>query len=288
MEPVNETALPPEPPPSLPPPRPRSFPVRTFLVLAVLNLLGSAAAGPYSQTLLRQANGPGAAMAKLPAWGFMLFQVATAMFLYVPLVALGLILARSLRLGAPFLDAWSRGEPTGNRWRPVLLRAVVVGVVGGAVVLLLLTLVFEPLARAELARMGMKPPNVEHPQVWESLLASFGAGVNEESLLRLFALSLLAWLGTLGGRVDGRPRTAVLWAANLVSALGFGALHLPQAAMLMPVTPLMVAQVLLANGVLGLAFGWLYWRYGLESAMVAHFSTDIVLHVIGPLLPFGG
>ncbi len=58
-------------------------------------------------------------------------------------------------------------------------------------------------------------------------------------------------------------------------------------AMLMPLTPWVVAQVLVANGLLGLVFGWLYWRDGLESAMVAHFSTDIILHVIGPLLPFG-
>jgi membrane protease YdiL (CAAX protease family) len=30
----------------------------------------------------------------------------------------------------------------------------------------------------------------------------------------------------------------------------------------------------------GIAFGWLYFKYGLESAMVAHFSADIVIHVI--------
>jgi hypothetical protein len=34
------------------------------------------------------------------------------------------------------------------------------------------------------------------------------------------------------------------------------------------------------NGVLGVAFGRLYWKKGLESAMIAHFSADIVLHVI--------
>jgi len=38
------------------------------------------------------------------------------------------------------------------------------------------------------------------------------------------------------------------------------------------------------NGLGGLAFGWLYWKQGLESAMIAHFSADIVLHVITPLV----
>ncbi|MDD3715217.1 MAG: CPBP family intramembrane metalloprotease, partial [Atribacterota bacterium] len=32
--------------------------------------------------------------------------------------------------------------------------------------------------------------------------------------------------------------------------------------------------------VAGLAFGWLYWTRGLESSMIAHFSADIVLHVL--------
>ena len=34
------------------------------------------------------------------------------------------------------------------------------------------------------------------------------------------------------------------------------------------------------NGIPGVAFGWLYWQRGLEAAMVAHFSADLVLHVL--------
>ena len=30
----------------------------------------------------------------------------------------------------------------------------------------------------------------------------------------------------------------------------------------------------------GLAFGWLFWRHGLEFAMLAHFCADLVLHVV--------
>ena len=39
-----------------------------------------------------------------------------------------------------------------------------------------------------------------------------------------------------------------------------------------------------------IAFGWLYWRRGILLAMVAHFSADIVLHVLPPLVAplFGG
>ena len=27
-------------------------------------------------------------------------------------------------------------------------------------------------------------------------------------------------------------------------------------------------------------FGWLYWKRGLEAAMISHFSADIVTHVL--------
>jgi hypothetical protein len=34
-------------------------------------------------------------------------------------------------------------------------------------------------------------------------------------------------------------------------------------------------------------FGWLYWRRGLLAAMLAHFSTDLVIHVIPALFISG-
>ncbi|MGG4446498.1 hypothetical protein ABEX29_29780 [Brevibacillus porteri] len=30
----------------------------------------------------------------------------------------------------------------------------------------------------------------------------------------------------------------------------------------------------------GILFGFLYWRYGVEAAIISHFSAVIVLHVI--------
>ena len=77
----------------------------------------------------------------------------------------------------------------------------------------------------------------------------------------------------------------VLWVANILAAVLFGVGHLPTATAIgLPMTGLLVTQIIVLNGLAGLAFGWLYWRYGLESAMLAHFSADIVLHVIAPLV----
>jgi len=73
------------------------------------------------------------------------------------------------------------------------------------------------------------------------------------------------------------------WPAILLAALLFGLGHLPATKAIMPLTPLIVARALLLNGIAGIAFGWLYWQYGLVGAMLAHFCADIVLHLIGPL-----
>jgi membrane protease YdiL (CAAX protease family) len=73
----------------------------------------------------------------------------------------------------------------------------------------------------------------------------------------------------------------VFWIAIAVIAVAFGLAHLPtMAAIGVPIDALVVTRSIVLNGVGGIAFGWLYWRRGLESAMVSHFSADIVLHVL--------
>jgi membrane protease YdiL (CAAX protease family) len=45
-----------------------------------------------------------------------------------------------------------------------------------------------------------------------------------------------------------------------------------------------VFRALLLNGIPGVACGYLYVRYGLEAAMICHFSLDILIHLI--MVPF--
>lgn len=79
----------------------------------------------------------------------------------------------------------------------------------------------------------------------------------------------LAWLLA---RVHGMPtRPWVLFAAIVFAAAVFGAGHLPLAARLVPLTSDVVARVIAYNALGGLVFGWLYWKRGLEHAMLAHF-----------------
>jgi membrane protease YdiL (CAAX protease family) len=63
----------------------------------------------------------------------------------------------------------------------------------------------------------------------------------------------------------------------------FGLGHLPATVQITPLTSVVIIRAIVLNGIGGIIFGWLYWKKGLESAILAHFSADIVLYVVTPL-----
>ncbi|MBQ8312714.1 MAG: CPBP family intramembrane metalloprotease [Clostridia bacterium] len=109
---------------------------------------------------------------------------------------------------------------------------------------------------------------------------TYGA-VIEEIMLRLFMMSLVSlMLHLLFERKREGASTWVLIAANVVSALLFAAGHLPATEMMFGLTPMLVFRCFLLNGVFGLAFGWLYRRFGLRYAMIAHGGCHVVSKLI--------
>ena len=149
-------------------------------------------------------------------------------------------------------------------------------------IIVLEILVFQPLLRAQLGSGAavLTSPSAK-PAAWKGFLASFYGGIDEEVLLRLCVMSFLVWLGRLVSKTaDGHPTTAVFWIANVLAAVLFGLGHLPATAAILPITPTVVVRAVVLNGLLGVAFGWLYVKHGLESAMISHFSADLVLHVL--------
>ena len=110
----------------------------------------------------------------------------------------------------------------------------------------------------------------------------FYGGVIEEVLLRLFVMSLIAWIGwKLFFRGAAAPPVGVLIAANLIAALLFAAAHLPSTMQMFgEITPLILLRCFLLNGAAGVAFGLLYRKYGIQYAMIAHAGAHIVWKLI--------
>jgi hypothetical protein len=156
-----------------------------------------------------------------------------------------------------------------------LIAAGVVSVIGGLALILLDIFFFGKYSQTIMDSYATKPTVV-------FLVASvLYGGVIEEVMLRLFMMSLVAWiLHKLFGKKSEQPSPGILIAANVVSAALFAAGHLPATYGLMGLTPMIVLRCFLLNGGIGLLFGWLYRKYGLRYAMIAHAGCHVISKLI--------
>lgn len=156
-----------------------------------------------------------------------------------------------------------------------LLAALMISAIGGLALILPDLLFFGKYEQALLDVYAVKP-------TIPCLLATVTYGaVIEEVMLRLFMMSLAAFvLHLFFERKREGASAGVLIAANVISALLFAAGHLPANEMMFGLTPVIVLRCFLLNGVFGLAFGWLYRKFGLRYAMIAHGGCHVVSKLI--------
>jgi membrane protease YdiL (CAAX protease family) len=77
------------------------------------------------------------------------------------------------------------------------------------------------------------------------------------------------------------PRNGAIWVGILIAAIAFGAAHLNR---WIAMGPLVITAVMIVNGIVAIALGLIYRKWGIEAAIVAHFGGDVMAHVIGPYL----
>ena len=254
--------------------RPGRFPWRVLWLLLFASLGGAGAAIPLAleifRPLIQSAPPPAVPLPLLVMVG-----VAQNLVLFGLLIGVGLWLARNLRLGAPLLERWLYHEASPVRLRDSLKYGALVGVAVGIILLVIIIPAASHLP-------GLPFVSASRANVWKRVLVCFYGGIDEEILSRLFLLTLFAWLGT---RVFQKQKAGLspltFWIANITVAVLFGLGHLPGAALVMQITPTVVVLALALNGIAAISFGYLYWKRGLESAMIAHFCADFVIYVVG-------
>ena len=107
-------------------------------------------------------------------------------------------------------------------------------------------------------------------------------GLAEEVAMRWGLMSLVLWGISRVSRLSSRlstdtpvASTTAAWMAIVVAAIVFAAGHLPALAHSVELTGPIVARTLGLNLLAGIAYGWLFWRRSLESAMLAHAATHV-------------
>lgn len=234
---------------SLPIKRPFSW--RTLWILVVLLFLGNLAAIP----LLRATNMP-----IEPVWYW-----AVYMAVMTVLIGAGLYLASRTGLGAPLIEGQlEKGEI--SDWARSVFALALLAAIAGSLIVLPMTLNADP---------------ERYPASWQLILASIKAGVNEEIFMRILLMSFFVWLGSFISKdSDGRPTPAVFWAAIVLCGLLFGASHVESRLSIPGVTVGDLMILMIVNTFFGIILGWLFWKLGLEAAMLAHFMIDAVASAV--------
>ena len=188
-------------------------------------------------------------------------------------VLIGLVLAPKVGLSAPVADALAAGGPAVSALRPQLLPGVVGAVIGAGSVLLSAA-VFKPFLTAE---------TIQRVSKFQALLPIptrlLYGGITEEVLMRWGLMTLVVWIvwRVFQKRLT-KPTNVCFIVAILFSSFVFGLGHLPVALLLLPEsTAAIVLFVIIANSAFGVVAGYLYWKWGLESAIVAHMLGHVVL-----------
>ncbi len=260
------------------------FFTRTGLYLWLAGVFGAICVLPYAMTLTPAAIDDAVQQLGIPISAVIGISIIQSALLLGIATLTGLWAARKLGLGAPIIDALIRKEVLPHSSRQFAVRAIVLGAATALLIFVLDLLVFSAVAKS------LENEAQLHVAAWKGFLASFYGGIAEEILLRLFMLSIVALgiryvVGLVSNSEGSRSLSwPVFWLANIIAAVIFGLGHLPATAELIPLTPLVVARAIILNGAIGLVAGFLYWRQGIEMAMICHFSADIVLHVVFPLL----
>jgi membrane protease YdiL (CAAX protease family) len=74
------------------------------------------------------------------------------------------------------------------------------------------------------------------------------------------------------------------WIAIVLVAVLFGLGHLPATSRITPLTTMLILRALVLNGIAAIAFGYLYWRHGLEAAMIGHMGAHLVMQIPGVII----
>ncbi len=239
---------------------------RVFLWLLLAGFVGSLLGVPYTIAVLMEP----AAVEPIDPRLIWLSALIEGLLLLAPASAIGVWLGKRVGLGPRMLSQIVSKAP---RWwvrlRADLVRSILVGVSLGVLGL-----------GQYLLPKGTLGSGLENPNAFECFLRSLSAALTEEIFFRLGLVTFFVWAMR---SVVRKPAfdTPSLWIGNGLAAVAFASAHLPHILTTSSPSWDFLILFVLVSSLAGIIMGWMYLRYGLISAVVAHFTTDLVVYV-GP------
>lgn len=243
---------------------------KIFMILLSLSLISVACVFPYilsvQRELLRQVG--------QPLGVIFIAQFIQSFILFSILIYLGLFFAKKINFKTPLIEAILGKSENSNVFKGVLGISILWGIFAAVLIYVL-----DPIFTMN--GVGISTHDNLAP-VWQKLLAAVYGGVTEEIVMRLFLMTFFIWVGMKLFRKDQPTKTGII-VSIVIAAIVFGLGHLPITASITKIDFLTVTRAIILNGIGGVIFGYLFWKKGLESAMIAHFTTDIFLLSLFPI-----
>lgn len=190
-------------------------------------------------------------------------------------VLLGGALAKKVGLDAPVIRGLFEGRSIDATFKDQLRAGIPTGLVAGLAITAFYFLC-KPLLPAELIALN------EQEDI-NILTRFFYGGITEEILTRWGIMSLFIWIGWKIFRNKAlQPGPVIIWAGIILAAILFGMGHLPMLYASIPeVSNFSIFYIIVANMLLGVPAGWLFWKKGLEAAIIAHIFGHVLLIILG-------
>lgn len=251
-----------------------NFDRRLFSLLLILNIIAALIAIPFGNVLSgKPAIEPYKLIYLIP------FQIVLSLFIYSLVISVGINFSERYGYDEPVFKSFLYKRDYPENVRQILSYSFLTGI-GVGICLIALSLIWTFLFPVPSLKQ------VNHPGPFYGFLVSISAGISEETLFRFCLLQAFIWLGGFLVKEEYVKSAGVLfWTANFLSGIVFGIAHIPNLVVVGAQMSLStVSMTVTLNLIAGMTYGYLFFRYGLLSAMIAHFSTDLVLHVIAPMI----
>lgn len=187
--------------------------------------------------------------------------------------ALGTYFGPKVGLGDPFIEGWlTSGFADWNLFIPQLLYGVLAGIASTILWL---------IADFKLVRPKMDIDTLRHAEKMRMELGFWtrviGAGTVEEIMFRWGLFSIMLWgLSFLTGGVTFTS----LWVTILLNGVIFGLAHVPGYRVQGSSNKAIYMAAIFGNLWVTLFIGWLFWKYGLTAAIIAHMMFHVIAHPI--------
>ena len=202
----------------------------------------------------------------IPAIVLKLLMLINPTILLVIFVIIGTVLYKKVNLKVPIIEGLVKKENLSQN-NSILKSGIVWGIIAGILMMVLLFAIKGYLPEAYL--------NLGEKFKLHVLTRFLYGGITEELIMRFGLMTFLVWLISL---VSGHLNARVYWIAIIVAALLFGLGHFPIVFMMVKSPSfILLSFILFANMIGGIIFGWLYWKKGLEAAIVGHIFAHVAM-----------